>query len=50
MGITVNAVVSGTGSVPAGDVAEATFFLSSIGARHITGAAIAVDGGLHLNS
>jgi len=37
MGITVNAVISGTSGAPAGDVAETVAFLSSVGARHITG-------------
>jgi 3-oxoacyl-[acyl-carrier protein] reductase len=49
VGITVNAIVVDRNATPAGAVAETVCFLSSAGARHITGAAIAVNGGSHLN-
>ncbi len=49
LGITVNAVVSGVSGSLAGAVAETVSFLSSTGARHLTGAAIAVDDGAHLH-
>jgi 3-oxoacyl-[acyl-carrier protein] reductase len=50
LGITVNAIVPGTFDSAAmhASISEAVSFLSSAEARHITGAAIAVDGGAHL--